>query len=36
VLKFSKHPQEAQAFVDFLASADGQRIVRESGMAPVQ
>jgi molybdate transport system substrate-binding protein len=32
LLKFSKHPQEAQAFVDFLAGAEGQRIVRESGM----
>lgn len=33
-LAFSKHPDEAQAFIDFLAGPEGQRIVAESGMTP--
>ncbi|MEN6401381.1 MAG: molybdate ABC transporter substrate-binding protein [Armatimonadia bacterium] len=34
MLKFSKHPAEAQAFIDFLCSSEGQAIVKQSGMVP--
>lgn len=35
LLKFSKHTAEAQAFIDFLASPEGQKIVGGSGMSPI-
>ncbi|NPV47112.1 MAG: molybdate ABC transporter substrate-binding protein [Armatimonadetes bacterium] len=34
LLKFSKHSEEAQAFIDFLAGPEGQKIVADSGMTP--
>lgn len=34
LLKFAKHPEQAQAFIDFLCSSEGQAIVKQSGMAP--
>jgi len=35
LLKFSKYATEAQAFIDFLCSPDGQKIVKDSGMKPM-
>jgi sulfate/thiosulfate transport system substrate-binding protein len=35
VLKNSSHPTEAKAFLDFLHSADGQKIYAENGYRPV-
>lgn len=35
VLKTSKHPEQAEAFSDFLFSAEGQRIWGEAGFRPV-
>lgn len=35
LLTFSKHPEEAQAFIDFLAGPEGQKVVADSGMTPV-
>lgn len=34
VLKFSQHTREAQAFIDFLTSAEGQEIIKRNGMTP--
>ena len=36
LLKFSKCPKEAQAFVDFLTGPEGQNVVRSSGMTAVK
>lgn len=36
LLKFSKYPKEAQAFVDFLTGPEGQKLVKASGMTAVQ
>jgi ABC-type molybdate transport system substrate-binding protein len=34
LLSFTQHEREAQAFIDYLASPEGQQLAEESGLVP--
>lgn len=34
LLKFSQHPAEAKAFIDFLTGLEGQKLIKDGGMTP--